>query len=131
MYTIGLDLGGTFIKGGLVDDGGKIVAKSKIPTRIQAGPEAVAADMAAQALALMQMPERRKRVRRETVDGNDARAAELNIALALARRAACGKEARLYLISGADHCGPEFWAQEAVNAAAGFMRECLEKPQEK
>ncbi len=53
MYTIGLDLGGTFIKGGLVDDGGKIVAKSKIPTRIQAGPEAVAADMAAQALALI------------------------------------------------------------------------------
>ena len=42
----------------------------------------------------MQMPERRKRVRRKTVDGNDARAAELNIALALARRAACGKEVR-------------------------------------
>ena len=44
---------------------------------------------------------------------------------------ACGKEARLYLIAGADHCGPEFWAEEAVSAAVGFMRECLEKPQEK
>ena len=44
---------------------------------------------------------------------------------------ACGKEARLYLIAGADHCGPEFWAEQAVNAAAGFMRKCLEKPQEK
>lgn len=44
---------------------------------------------------------------------------------------ACGKEARLYLIARADHCGPEFWAEQAVNAAAGFMRKCLEKPQEK
>lgn len=53
MYTIGLDLGGTFIKGGLVDDDGRIVVKSKIPTRIEAGAEAVAADMAEQALALI------------------------------------------------------------------------------
>ena len=47
------------------------------------------------------------------------------------RLRACGKDARLYLIAGADHCGPEFWAEEAVNAAVGFMRECLAKPQEK
>ncbi len=53
MYTIGLDLGGTFVKGGLVDDDGNVVAKSKIPTRIEAGWEAVAADMADQALALI------------------------------------------------------------------------------
>ncbi len=44
---------------------------------------------------------------------------------------ACGKEARLYLIAGADHCGPEFWAEKAVDIAVGFMRECLEKPKEK
>ena len=40
---------------------------------------------------------------------------------------ACGKEARLYLISGADHCGPEFWAQEAVNAAARLHARVLRK----
>ena len=44
---------------------------------------------------------------------------------------ACGKKARLYLIAGADHCGPEFWAEKAVDIAVGFMRECLEKPKEK
>lgn len=44
---------------------------------------------------------------------------------------ACGKEARLYLIAGADHRTPEYWAGRAVDAAVGFMRECLEKQQEK
>ena len=31
-YYAGLDLGGTFVKGGIVDDKGNIVAKDKIPT---------------------------------------------------------------------------------------------------
>lgn len=53
MYTVGLDLGGTFIKGGLVDDKGKIVVKSKIPTRVADGAEAIAADMSAQAEKLI------------------------------------------------------------------------------
>lgn len=53
MYTVGLDLGGTFIKGGLVDDKGNIVVKSKIPTRVADGAEAIAADMSAQAEKLI------------------------------------------------------------------------------
>ena len=53
MYTVGLDLGGTFVKGGLVDDTGKIVVKSKIPTRVADGAAAIAADMSAQAEKLI------------------------------------------------------------------------------
>ncbi len=34
----------------------------------------------------------------------------------------CGKEAKLYLISGADHGGAEFWTEEALDIADGFMR---------
>lgn len=40
---------------------------------------------------------------------------------------ACGKEAKLYLISGADHGGAEFWMEEALDAADGFMKEILER----
>lgn len=40
---------------------------------------------------------------------------------------ACGKEAKLYLISGADHGGAEFWTEEVLDLADGFMREILEK----
>lgn len=39
----------------------------------------------------------------------------------------CGKEAKLYLISGADHGGAEFWMDEALDIADGFMREILER----
>lgn len=38
---------------------------------------------------------------------------------------ACGKKARLCLIGGAGHGGPEFWTQEACDAAWDFMQECL------
>ena len=39
----------------------------------------------------------------------------------------CGKEAKLYLISGADHGGAEFWMKEALDIADGFMREISER----
>lgn len=45
-YYVGIDLGGTFVKGGIVDEKGKIVVKDKIPTGKERGFEAVAADMA-------------------------------------------------------------------------------------
>ena len=44
-YYIGIDLGGTFIKGGIVDDGGRIIIKDKIPTESGKGAEAVIDNM--------------------------------------------------------------------------------------
>ncbi len=45
MY-IGVDLGGTAIKIGIVDDNGNIVSKGSVPTRAKAGYEAIVKDMA-------------------------------------------------------------------------------------
>lgn len=53
MITVGVDLGGTFIKAGLVDDNGKILHKSKVPTRSVMGAETVVSDMGDQILALL------------------------------------------------------------------------------
>jgi len=49
MYRIGIDLGGTFVKAGLVDENGNIIKKSKIPTGIERPYPEVVADMAQQA----------------------------------------------------------------------------------
>lgn len=51
--VVGIDLGGTFIKAGILDARGKIYAKRKIPTRAERGYRAIAEDMRdlAQALA--------------------------------------------------------------------------------
>lgn len=46
MYSIGIDLGGTGIKAGVVDENGKIIAKVSCPTGVERGPEAVIRDMA-------------------------------------------------------------------------------------
>lgn len=46
MFYIGVDLGGTGIKVGLVDENGNIVAKDSMPTRAQEGYIAIAEDMA-------------------------------------------------------------------------------------
>lgn len=40
-YYIGIDVGGTFIKGGLIGRSGKIYAKDKIPTEPKAGAETI------------------------------------------------------------------------------------------
>ena len=40
-YYLGIDLGGTFIKGGVVDENGKIIAKDKVPTEKEKGAEGV------------------------------------------------------------------------------------------
>ena len=44
---IGIDLGGTGIKGAVVREDGEILARQTCPTRPQRGPAAVAEDMAA------------------------------------------------------------------------------------
>ena len=45
-YYVGIDLGGTFIKGGIVDDLGRILVSDKIPTESDKGADAVAANIA-------------------------------------------------------------------------------------
>ena len=45
-YYVGIDLGGTFIKGGIVDDLGNIIVTDKIPTESDGGEKKVAANIA-------------------------------------------------------------------------------------
>ena len=44
-YAIGVDLGGTTIKTGVVSSDGKIIAQSKFPTLGEQGPKAVIAQI--------------------------------------------------------------------------------------
>lgn len=53
MYYIGLDLGGTAIKGGIIDDDGVIVVKDSIRTNKEDGADKVLNDMADFALSLI------------------------------------------------------------------------------
>lgn len=45
-YYIGIDLGGTFIKGGIVNDLGEILISDKVPTETEKGAHAVASNIA-------------------------------------------------------------------------------------
>ncbi|MBQ9760291.1 MAG: ROK family protein [Clostridia bacterium] len=45
-YYVGIDLGGTFIKGGIVDDLGRLIVSDKIPTEREGGDLAVARNIA-------------------------------------------------------------------------------------
>ena len=45
-YYIGIDLGGTFIKGGIVDDEGNILLQDSIPTECEKGPSTVIKNIA-------------------------------------------------------------------------------------
>ncbi|MEG1073745.1 MAG: type I phosphomannose isomerase catalytic subunit [Ruthenibacterium sp.] len=53
-YRIGIDLGGTNIKAGVVDENNHIIAKHSIPTRAERPWQAVAADMADAVKAALQ-----------------------------------------------------------------------------
>ena len=46
-YYVGIDLGGTFIKGGIVDDLGNLIVSDKVPTESEKGDRAVAENIAA------------------------------------------------------------------------------------
>ncbi len=52
-YYVGIDLGGTFIKGGIVDDLGNIVCSDKVPTESDKGADKVAENIATLAQKLM------------------------------------------------------------------------------
>ena len=45
-YYVGIDLGGTFIKGGIVNDKGEIVVKDKVPTESEKGSDGVSENIA-------------------------------------------------------------------------------------
>ena len=45
-YAVGIDLGGTFIKGGIADDTGNIIAYDKVETEAKKGDKAVAKNIA-------------------------------------------------------------------------------------
>ncbi|MCI9031786.1 MAG: ROK family glucokinase [Clostridia bacterium] len=53
MYYVGIDLGGTNIKTGIVDEQGKIIAKSSIPTKSERTADEVAFDMAFEVLNIV------------------------------------------------------------------------------
>lgn len=52
-YYIGIDLGGTFIKGGIVNEAGEIVICDKTPTEVEKGDRGVAENIAKLALDLL------------------------------------------------------------------------------
>lgn len=54
MYSIGVDLGGTSIKAGIVDEKGNIIAKASCPTGVERGYEAVMEDIAGLAKKLIE-----------------------------------------------------------------------------
>ena len=52
-YYLGIDLGGTFIKGGVVDTEGNIIVRDKVPTESEKGAEGVSANIASLCKSLM------------------------------------------------------------------------------
>ena len=52
-YYVGIDLGGTFIKGGIVDDLGNVIVEDKTPTESEKGATMVATNIANLAKSLM------------------------------------------------------------------------------
>ena len=54
--TIGIDLGGTTTRVGILDGGMKILGSRTMPTRVAAGPQAVVGDMAAAVRSLLDRP---------------------------------------------------------------------------
>ena len=65
MYRIGIDLGGTNIKAGLMDESYKILNKDSVPTGSERGFEAIVKDMAALVLDLL----KRESISKEDVIG--------------------------------------------------------------
>ena len=53
-YYIGIDLGGTFIKGGIVNGNGEIIIQDKVPTEVEKGDHGVTANIARLAKMLLE-----------------------------------------------------------------------------
>ena len=52
-YYIGIDLGGTFIKGGIADENGNLILKDKVPTESKEGNDKVVTNISSLCLNLM------------------------------------------------------------------------------
>lgn len=52
-YAVGIDLGGTFIKGGIADDKGNIIVSDKVKTEAEKGDKAVAENIANLCISLL------------------------------------------------------------------------------
>ena len=52
-YIIGIDLGGTFIKGGIVDKNGKLILQNKIPTEANKGNDRIIENISSLAFMLL------------------------------------------------------------------------------
>ena len=55
MFRAGIDLGGTNIKAGIVDENQKILAEGSVPTRVERPYEEIVKDMAGLVKRSMQM----------------------------------------------------------------------------
>ncbi len=64
-FYVGIDLGGTFIKGGIVDEKGGVLALDKVPTQCEKGGEKVVANICALTEALIE----KSGVKREEIVG--------------------------------------------------------------
>jgi len=53
-YYLGIDLGGTFIKGGIVDGEGKILLRDKVPTESEKGSDGVVSNIVSLCRSLME-----------------------------------------------------------------------------
>ena len=60
MHYIGIDLGGTSIKGAVVTEGGTILKEASCPTQRELGPEHVAREIAGLITALAEGYDRRR-----------------------------------------------------------------------
>ena len=54
MYYLGIDLGGTNVASGVVDENGKILAKASVPTDAQNGVDAIITNIAKSANAALE-----------------------------------------------------------------------------
>lgn len=96
---IGIDFGGTFIKGGLVDENGNIIVLDSVPTLAEEGPDAVIGRIAGLIEKLSQgvsvcgiglgIPGLIDSERGEVVTSNNIRWTNVNIVAALKKRFSC------------------------------------------
>ena len=77
-YYIGIDLGGTFIKGGIVNENGEIIVCDKTPTEVEKGDKGVAANIAKLAKSLLE----KANIDLSAVEGKDQRAQTFGITVA-------------------------------------------------
>ncbi|MBQ8684570.1 MAG: ROK family protein [Clostridia bacterium] len=64
-YYIGIDLGGTFVKGGIVDENGNLIVSDKVPTEAKSGNDKVVSNIAGLCMLLLE----KAKITKEQVQG--------------------------------------------------------------